>query len=80
MKLDQLIEYNMRSIFPEKSYTKWGGETIFRPLSKKRKLSVSLDQLSKLLYSLFIVFQVEGFGTILRLSCRSLAFASYKDF
>ena len=24
----RLIEYNMRSIFPEKSYAKYGGETI----------------------------------------------------
>ena len=31
----QLIEYNMRNIFLEKSYTKCAGETIPRPLSKK---------------------------------------------
>ena len=35
MKLGQLIEYNMRNIFIEKSYTKHGGETIPRPFSKK---------------------------------------------
>ena len=40
----QLIEYNMRNIFLEKSYTKYGGETIPRLLSKKSKLSISLDQ------------------------------------
>ena len=28
-------EYNMRNIFPEKSYTKCGEETIPRPFSKK---------------------------------------------
>ena len=28
MKLGQLIEYNMRNIFLEKSYTKCGGECI----------------------------------------------------
>ena len=33
-KFDQLIEYNMRNIFVEKSYTKCAGETISRPLSK----------------------------------------------
>ena len=44
MKFDQLIEYNMRTIFVEKSYTKWAGETIPRPLSKKSKLNISLDQ------------------------------------
>ena len=31
MKLDQLIEYNMRYVFVEKPRTKCGGETIPRP-------------------------------------------------
>ena len=44
MKFDQLIEYNMRKIFLEKSYTKCGRETIPAPFSKKSKLSISLDQ------------------------------------
>ena len=44
MKLGQLVEYNMRNIFVEKSYTKYAGETIPGPLSKKSKLSISLDQ------------------------------------
>ena len=44
MKFGQLIEYNMRNIFLEKSYTKCDGETIPRPLPKKSKLSISLDQ------------------------------------
>ena len=43
MKFDQLIEYNMRNIFLEKSYTKGGGKTIPRPFSKKLKFSISLD-------------------------------------
>ena len=34
-KIDQLIEYNMRNIFLEKSYTKCDGETIPRPFFKK---------------------------------------------
>ena len=29
MKLGQLIEFNMRKIFFEKSYAKCGGETVF---------------------------------------------------
>ena len=33
MKFGQLIEYNMRNIFSEKSYTKCDGETIPRPFS-----------------------------------------------
>ena len=44
MKFGQLIEYNMRNIFVEKSYIKCGRETIPRPFSKKSKLSISLDQ------------------------------------
>ena len=31
MQFGQLIEYNMRNIFIEKSFTKYGGETIPRP-------------------------------------------------
>ena len=44
MNLGQLIEYDMRNIFLNKSYTKCGGETIPRPFTKKSKLSISLDQ------------------------------------
>ena len=40
----QLIEYNMRNIFPETSYTKCGGDTTCRNFSKKLKLIISLDQ------------------------------------
>ena len=43
MKFGQLIEYNMRNIFLEQSYTECDGETITRPFSEKSKLSISLD-------------------------------------
>ena len=56
MKIDQLIEYNMRHIFLEKSYTKCDGETIPRLFSKKSKLGISLDQYSKVLYSSFVLY------------------------
>ena len=56
MKFGQLIEYDMRNIFLEKSYTKRGRETIPRPFPKKSKLSISLDQKSKVLYILFELF------------------------
>ena len=55
MTFGQLIEYNMRSIFHEKSYTKCGRETSPRPFSGKLKLSISQDQKSKVLYSLFLL-------------------------
>ena len=35
MKFGQLKEYNMRNIFLEKSYKKYGGEAIPTPFSKK---------------------------------------------
>ena len=35
MELGQLIEYSLRNMFLEKLYTKCGGETIPRPISKK---------------------------------------------
>ena len=45
MKFGQLIEYNMRNVFLEKSYTECGEETSPRPFSEKIKLTiVSLDQ------------------------------------
>ena len=46
MKIGQLIEYTMRNIFLEKSYTKCGGVAIPRLSSKQSKLSISLDEWS----------------------------------
>ena len=45
-KFGQLIEYNMRNILLEKSYTKCGGEASPRPFSEESKLSISRDQCS----------------------------------
>ena len=44
IKFGQLIEYNLRNIFLEKTYTKWAGETFPRPFSEKSRLSIFLDQ------------------------------------
>ena len=49
MKFGQLIEYNMRNIFLEISYTKCGEEANLRPSYKNTKLSISLDQQSEIL-------------------------------
>ena len=49
MEFGQLIEFNIKNLFVEKSYTKCGEETIPRPFPKKLKLSISLDQQSKVL-------------------------------
>ena len=56
MEFGQLIEYNTRNIFLEKSYTKFGSETIPRLISKNSKLSISLDQWSQVLYSLILLY------------------------
>ena len=56
MKFSQLMEYNMRNIFLKKSYAKSSGETTPRPFSGKLKLNISLDQQSKVLYSLFLLY------------------------
>ena len=55
MNFGQLIEYDLRNIF-EKSFRKCGGETIPRPFIKKSKLSISLDQYSKVLHISFLLF------------------------
>ena len=47
MKFGQLIDYNTKNIFLEKSYTKSDGKSIPRHFPKKSKLSVSLDQQSE---------------------------------
>ena len=53
MKFGQLIEYNIRNLLIEKSYTKCGRETIPGPFPKKSKLSISLDLYSEVLYISF---------------------------
>ena len=44
MKLGQVIEFNMKNIFLEKSDKKCGGEASLRPFHIKSKFSISLDQ------------------------------------
>ena len=57
MKFGQLIEYSMMNIFV-KNHTQnvLFLETIPRALSKKSNLSISLDQESKVLNSLFLLY------------------------
>ena len=44
MKFGQLIDYNMRTIFIEKWYTKCGEETSSSAFPEKLTLSIYLDQ------------------------------------
>ena len=56
MKFVQLIEHNIRNIFREKSTTKCDGKINPRPFSGKLELSISLDQPSKVLCCLFLLY------------------------
>ena len=56
MKFGQLIEYNMSTIFLEKSFSKCEGEIIPRPFSKKSELNIFLDQQSRVSSSLFLLY------------------------
>ena len=55
MTFGRLIEYKTRNIFLEKSCTKYGGKTSPRSFSGKMKLSISLDQLPKVLNTVFLL-------------------------
>ena len=62
MKTGQLLEYNLRNSFLEKSYTKCGGETISRPFSKKIKIEHIFGLIfDSFIYFVFIVCQVEDY-------------------
>ena len=70
MKFGELIEYNLRDIFLEKSQTTGGGDTIPRPFFKK-------------LYSLFLLYAsiyTYDYQNLLKLSFKALAFTSYEAF
>ena len=56
MKFGQLVDYNMGNNFLEKSYPKCGEETSPKPFSEKLKLSISPDQKSEVLYTLFLLY------------------------
>ena len=59
MKFGQLIEHNMRNIFPQKSSTKC-----------RSTVGESLNQQFEVSYSLFLLYvQVENYQNILKLKC-----------
>ena len=66
----------MRKLFLEKSYTKCGGETIPRFFSKISKLSISLEQQSKVRYCM----PSSGLSKYTETKPQTLAFTSYKPF
>ena len=60
MKFGQLMEYNMRTIFLERSCTQRCGETSARSWFEKSKLSISLDQHYEVSYSLLLSCPSQG--------------------
>ena len=75
MKVGQLTEYNMRKNFLEKLYKKCGG-----PFYKKSKRSMFVDQHSKMLWNLSLMYvQVEVHQNIFKLRCFSLHKAFLKN-
>ena len=76
-KFSHLIEYNMRNIFLEASYTKCSMKLFLSLWSKKSKMSISLDQQSEILYSFFYCMDYQN---TLKLTCWLLAFTSNKVF
>ena len=68
MNSRQLIEYNVKSIFLEKTYTKYNGEAFSTLFYKNSKLTISLDQQSEMLQRLFLLYvQVEVYQSISKL-------------
>ena len=81
MKFGQLIEYNMRNTFFEEQHIKGGGEISSRPPSKKSKLSIFLDQKSKVLLSSFLLYvQVAGLSKYTEAEVKTTCFILYKPF
>ena len=74
MKPGQLIEYNMRNIFLEKSYTKCGWETSPRFFSKKSKLRISLDQQPTVLYNFFFILPSWGLSKCIETKLQTTCF------
>ena len=88
MTLGQLIEYNMRNIFPERSCKQRCGESILRLFPKNQNWAYlwinslkyyTVLQYYKVLY-LVIVYQIVGYRKILKVPWRSLVFTSEKTF
>ena len=56
MKFGQIIEYNITNIFfVKKLYAKGGGESSPKHFSIKSKMSISLDEPSEILNSLYLL-------------------------
>ena len=80
MKFGQLIEYNMRNIFLEKSYTKLGGKLFPDPVLKNQKWAYLYINTLKFYIVCFYHMPSWGLQNVLKPSSTPLAFTSYKAF
>ena len=80
MKFGQLLEYNMKNIFFEKSYTKCGGGASPIPFSKKSKLSLSLDHQFEVFTVCFDYMSNSMTAKIYWIKVLTICFSSYKKF
>ena len=79
----KFVQPAWETFFFENSYTKCDEDTIPRPFFKKKKIKIK--HISESVYYsfiqlVFIVCQVDDYQNILKLSCRPLAFTTYKAF
>ena len=75
----QLIEYNKRNMFLEKSPSKCLGVASPKPFHIKSKFGISLKRQSEMFYGLFLLYvQVVVYQNILKLKCWPLAFTLNK--
>ena len=80
MKTGQLLEYNLRNFFLEKSYTKCGGETIPSPFLKNQNWAYLWINVLKFYSFCFYCLLSWGPSKWSKFSCRLFAFNLYKAF
>ena len=80
MKFGQLVEYNMKKPFLEKSYTKCSGVTIPRPFSKKPNWAYLWINSQKFYTACFYCMQGQWLLKYIKLIYSPLAFISCKAF
>ena len=69
IKFGQLIEYNIRNIFFEKSYTEFRGEASTRLFIKIKVEHISESAVGNAIEFVFIVCQVKVYQYILKQRC-----------
>ena len=79
MKIGQLIEYNIRNIFIEKLYTKYGGEASPRPFHKNQNWTyLWTNSLKCYKVCFYCMFKSKIYQNIFKRKCQTLAFILYK--